>query len=89
LAPPLPNVGDQPGNRTRAIDLGEADVDQMLDVARKASASVAAQSFAESTAAPSRLTLAACSARRAASAGSPAATMAQPSMKICARRSVR
>ena len=34
-APPLPNVGDQPRNRTRAIDLGEADVDQMLDVARQ------------------------------------------------------
>ena len=50
----------------------------------KASASIAAHNLAASTAAPSWLTRAACSARRAASAGSPAATIAQPSMKICA-----
>ena len=50
----------------------------------KASASIAAHSIAAWTASPSWLTLPACSASRAASSGWPGATIAQPSMKICA-----
>ena len=50
----------------------------------KASASIAAHSIAACTDSPSWLTLPACSASRAASSGWRGATIAQPSMKICA-----
>ena len=74
-----------PGDQAVGGDQRRAGVEEVVDVgATKASASIAAQSMAAWTASPSWLTLAGRRASRRPAAGSPGATMAQPSMKICA-----
>ena len=87
IAPsPCANVGDELRDRAFARTMCARPTSIRRSTSRdtKASASIAAHSLAASTAAPSWLTRAAFSASAAASAGLPGATIAQPSMKICA-----